>query len=162
MAVSPAQVVLAAPTFSGFWNLTGDNTQYAPFNNTAPFTGLLGWRSKLEWQIAKLADKQQFREIKTLLFTLIGAAAGGTATKTYARVSTPVGPNQTVPTTVSVVDMGGLVPIETVTVINRVTTAADITYLKSMFNNDMMNRGLTFVVDLSGNGSSARQSALGV
>src|SRR5712664_4013560 len=139
MAVSPAQVVLTAPSYSGFWQLTGDMLPYAPFNNSAPTTGLLGWRSKLEWQIAKLADKQQFREIKTLMFALIGAAAGGAALKTYARVGTPPGPNQTVPTTTSVADMGGLVLIDTVTVINRNTTAADITYLKSMFNNDMMN-----------------------
>lgn len=163
MAVSPNQVALVAPTYSGFWNLTGDMIQYAPFDNRAPTTGKLGWRSKLEWQIAKLADKQQMREITALMMALIGAAAGGTATKSYSRVAMPTGPTNTVPTTVSVADMGGLVPIESVSVINRATTAADIAYLKSMFNSsDMVMRGLTLAVDLSGNGANTRASMLGV
>lgn len=140
--------------WSGFWQMTGDFNPYAPFNNAAPTTGLLGWRSKLEWQIAKLADKQQFREIKTLMTALLGAVAGGTATKTYTRVFGPpntegAGPfGQT-----GVGDLGGLIPMEVVTSINRVTTAADVTYLKSMFNNDMLMRGLSLQSDLSGNGA---------
>jgi len=39
----------------------------------------------------------------------------------------------TTPQTTGVGDLGGNVAIETVTVINRATTAADVTYLKSMF-----------------------------
>lgn len=163
MAVSPNQVALTAPTYSGFWNLTGDMIQYAPFDNRGPTTGKLGWRSKLEWQIAKLADKQQFREITALMMALIGSAAGGTATKTYTRVAMPPGPTNTVPVAVGVADMGGLIPMEVVTVINRVTTAADIAYLKSMFNSsDMVMRGLALAVDLSGNGANNRPSMIGV
>lgn len=139
--------------YSPFWQTTGDNLPYAPFDNRAPTLGKLGWRSKLEWQIAKIANKNQFREIKELLDTLIGATAGGTALKTYARVAPPVATNQTVPQTTGVGDLGGNVTIETITVINRATTAADVTYLKSMFNNDMLMASLPLQSDLSGNGA---------
>lgn len=139
--------------YSAFWQQTGDMKAYAPFDNRAPTSGFLGWRSKLEWQIAKLADKQQFREINALFDALIGAAAGGTATKTYARVAPAVSTSATVPSATGVADLGGLVPIETVTVINRATTAADVAYLKSMFNTDMLMRSLSLQSDLSGNGA---------
>lgn len=139
--------------YSPFWQQTGDMIAYAPFDNRAAPTGKLGWRSKLEWQIAKLADKQQFREINALFDALIGAAAGGTASKTYARVAVPVATNMATPQTTGVGDLGGNIAIETVTVINRATTAADIAYLKSMFNNDMLMRSLLLQSDLSGNGA---------
>lgn len=139
--------------YSAFWQTTGDNLAYAPFDNRAPLTGKLGWRSKLEWQVAKTFNKNQMRELKELLDTLIGAAAGGTALKTYARVAPAVNTNKTVPEATGVADLGGNVPIETVTVINRATTAADITYLKSMFNNDMLMASLSLQSDLSGNGA---------
>lgn len=139
--------------YSAFWQQTGDFKQYTPFNNLAPTTGFLGWRSKLEWQVAKLLDKQQMREIKALLNGLIGATSGANVTKTYARVQAPVGPSAASPTTTGNADLGGLVPIETITVINRNTDANDVTYLKSMTNTDMLMRSLSLQSDLSGNGA---------
>lgn len=139
--------------YSAFWSTTGDMKAYAPFNNQAPTNGFLGWRSKLEWKIAQLANKQQMREINALFDALLGATAGGTATKTYARVAPAVATNMTTPQTTGVGDLGGNVAIETVTVINRATTAADVTYLKSMFNNDMLMASLSLQSDLSGNGA---------
>lgn len=139
--------------YSAFWQTTGDMKQYAPFNNLAPTTGFLGWRSKLEWQVAKILNKQQMREIKALMNGLIGAAAGSNVTKTYARVQAPGNPSATIPLTTGVADLGGLIPIETITVINRNTDANDVTYLKSMTNNDMLMRSLSLQSDLSGNGA---------
>lgn len=149
--------------FSGFWDLSGDFLPYKPFNNLAPTTGFLGWRSKLEWQIAKLLDKQQMREIKALMNGLIGATSGSNVTKTYARVQAPSNPSQTVPLVTSPSDLGGLVPIETITVINRNTDANDVAYLKSMTNTDMLMRNLSLQSDLSGNGAGfgGRGSQLG-
>jgi hypothetical protein len=147
--------------FSGFWDLTGDLNPYKPFNNLAPTTGFLGWRSKLEWQIAKLLNKQQMREIKALMFGLTGAVSGANVTKTYARVQAPSGPSAATPEVTGVADLGGLVPIETITVINRNTDANDVTYLKSMMNNDMLMRGMSLQVDISGNGANSRASQLG-
>lgn len=145
----------AVTGWSSFWQMSGDFNQYAPLLQANPAGGgSLGWRSKLEWQIAKLVDKQQFRQIKALMFGLTGAVVGSNVTKTYTRVFGPpntegAGPfGQTSPS-----DLGGLVPMEVVTVINRNTTAADVTYLQSMFNTDMVGRGLTYANDLSGNGA---------
>lgn len=149
--------------WSSFYQMTGDFLPYAPFNNLAPTTGFLGWRSKLEWQIAKLLNKNQMREIKALMFGLTGATSGANVTKTYSRVQAPSGPSQATPDVTGVADLGGLVPIETVTVINRNTDANDVTYLKSMMNNDMLMRGLSLQSDLSGNGAGfgGRGSMLG-
>lgn len=151
---------MGAGTYSGFWNTSGDATQYSPIPRSQQ-----GWRSKLEWQLATLLGKQQMREINALLNGLIGAAAGSNVTKTYARVQTPSGPSGTVPVPTSTGEMGGLVPIETVTVINRNTTAADIAYLKSLTDGTMRKGGasITYAVDASGvgAGNGGKNSQLG-
>lgn len=157
-------MAIGNPTVTGwssFWQQTGDMKAYAPLGQLAPTTGFLGWRSKLEWQIAKLFSKQQMREQKALLFGLIGATAGSNVTATYARVKAATNPSAASPTPTNVGDLGGLVPIETITVINRNTAANDVTYLKSMVNNDMIMRSLNLTVDASGNGANSRPSMLG-
>jgi len=73
-----------------------------------------------------------------ILQTLIGAAAGSNATKTKVQVK---GQNGT--------DVGSPV-IETVTLINRNTTAADVTAFKALFARTVFPT--TYVLDLSGNG----------
>lgn len=149
---------VTSPTVTGwssFWSMTGDFNAYAPLNNQSPANGgLLGWRSKLEWQIAKLMNRNQYREQKALWAALLGVAPGATALKTYQRVNGPAATEGTGPFgNTGVGDLGGLVPIETVTVINRATLSSDVTYLTSIVNNDMLARGLTYAVDLSGNGA---------
>ncbi len=139
--------------YSAFWERTGDLNPYAPLPRAQQ-----GWRSKLEWQIAQLLGKQQMREQKELLLTLLGVAPGQTALATYARVQPPVGPSATSPSVTGVGDMGGNVPIETVTVINRATTAADVTYLTDIINGEMVPgpSSLTLVADASGNGGGGK------
>jgi hypothetical protein len=139
--------------YSGFWERTGDLNPYAPLSRSAQ-----GWRSKLEWQVAQLFAKQQMREIKELMYTLITGAVGDTALATYARVQPPVGPSSAIPAVTGVGDMGGNVPIETVTVINRATTAADATYLADMVNGEMQPgpSSLILVADASGNGGGGK------
>lgn len=61
---------------------------------------------------------------RELMDTLIGAAAGGTAALTPKRVAA------------SRTEQGGKRSIETRTVINRATTAADVTTLKGFINTD--------------------------
>ena len=149
-------MAVAVPTvtgYSGFWERTGDEGAYAPLSRNAQ-----GWRSKLEFQIAQLVGKQQFREQKELILTLLGAATGSTALATYARVQGASGPSATTPSVTGVGDLGGLVPIETVTVINRVTTAADVTYLTPIFDGNMVPgpSSLTLVADAGGNGGGGK------
>ena len=76
-------------------------------------------------RIRRVVNREAFRAFTELFDTLIGAAAGGTAAATHKRVAgftpDPAGPVG-----------GGLRTIETVTDINRATTADDITALKEM------------------------------
>lgn len=147
---------LTVPTVTGyqpFWNQTGDMITYAVLSRTYQ-----GWRSKLEWKVSQLFSKEQMREEKALLTALIGATSGGTASSTYKRRQPPSGPSQTTPAVTGVGDLGGAIDIETVTVINRATTAADISYLKNMFDGTMTPgpNSITFQNDASGNGGGGK------
>lgn len=77
-----------------------------------------------------------------VMYTLLGAAVGGTATKTVARVQAVVG------------GAGGAMPIETINLVNRVTTAADLTAVQALFNRTTFPA--TYVADASGNGGGGK------
>ena len=98
--------------------------------------------------IRRVVNREGFRKFTELFDTLIGAASGGAALATHkrreAQTSTPT----------SIGQIGGVVTIETVTDINRVSTAADITKLKEMVFN-VKTRPTSYVRDLSGNGGPA-------
>lgn len=150
------------PTMSGwssFWSLTGDMIPYDVLASAAQ-----GWRSPLETTIAKLYNRNEMREQKELILTLLGVVAGSTALSTYKRVGTPISTSGAVPVPTTTGEMGGAVNIETVTVINRATTAADLTYLTSVFDGTMSpgsGAAITYVNDLSGNGANSHSSQLG-
>lgn len=73
-----------------------------------------------------------------LLATLIGAVAGTTATKTKAQVRAQNGSDV------------GSPQIETINLVNRATTAADVTAFKALFARTVFPT--TYAPDLSGNG----------
>ena len=108
-------------------------------NNTAGYS-LLVDKAPRRNAIKRVMNKNGFRELKELFDTLIGVAAGSTATSTYKRVANSA-------------DNAGLATIETKTDISRATTAADEVMLREM----VVNTGTspTFVADLSGNGGGA-------
>lgn len=81
--------------------------------------------------------------VNKVLLALLGAAAGGNATRTQARVK---GSPQ--------VYMGGAIPIETVTLVNRNTTAADLTAMQALVNRNVFPS--TYAPDLSGNGGGGK------
>jgi hypothetical protein len=76
--------------------------------------------------------------MKALIYTLLGASAGSTATATKKQVSGANPPG------------AGLPVIETVTLVNRATTAADLTAIQALFNRTPAPA--SYAVDLSGNG----------
>lgn len=78
--------------------------------------------------------------VKQLLLTILGAAAGGTATKTKAQVVANIGSSQPA--------------VETVNIVNRVTTAADITAFTALVNRTVFPS--TYAPDLSGNGGGGK------
>lgn len=88
-----------------------------------------------------LSDRQTS---DALVASTIGAAAGGATLATRARTKHNFG---------SAGDNGGRVAVETVNPINRVSTAADVTRMKSVFTKK--NPSLAFPRDRSGNGGPA-------
>lgn len=124
------------PGYSPFW---GDSLT---INNSY---SLLSGKMPTRTRIKRVVNRDGFRAFTELFDTLIGAAAGGAALATHKRIAaaTPFtgggGSNRT---------------IETVTDINRVSTAADITALKEMVF-AVSARPSTYPRDLSGNGGQS-------
>lgn len=150
---------LTNPTISGyqgFWSQTGgiNGVNGGPYNLVANKNSQKG-RSNREAHIARLFVRNQFRDQAAAFTALIGAAAGGTATSTYKREQAPAGPSSSTPVPTSIGDFGGNINIETVTVISRATTAADIAYLKDYFDGDLLERTLTYPT-VVGSGGSGR------
>ena len=87
--------------------------------------------------------------LRQLYNTLLGAAAGGTATATRAQiVGSPLSADS------NGAQGGGVVPIVSTSLINRVTTATDVTNLKAQIS---FTRGpASYVADVSGNGGGSR------
>lgn len=86
----------------------------------------------------------QIAGVLQLLYTILGAAPGATATKTKRQVQHVTGAP------------GGLVPVEVITLVNRVTTAADVTAFQNLFTR--ANGPITYPPDLSGNGGGGKQT----
>lgn len=82
--------------------------------NLLSMSGENGQRSIIE---QAFGTAQGLYAARAVMFALLGAAPGGAALKTRARVS---------PST----ELGGVRAIETINLVNRVTTAADVTELK--------------------------------
>jgi hypothetical protein len=88
---------------------------------------------------------QANRRFRALLYALVGTAAGAMATSSYVRVLAQQAMNNPFA-------LGGLVPIETTTYVNRNTLAGDVTNIKALLDRRAGN--IAYVPDLSGNGGS--------
>lgn len=106
----------------------------------------IGIRSNAEKAISMELRSKGDRSLRRLVRTLNGVVAGTTATETFKRIKSKAGiPLQS--------ELGGLVEIETFNLVNRATTAADITN----FTNVLDERPApTYPVDLSGNGGGGK------
>src|SRR5215831_20396753 len=82
-----------------------------------------------------LAHKSDF-EYRALVDTLLGAAAGGTATKTYPEIAASA-------------ELGGARPVNTINLVNRVTNAQDVADIKKTLTTLSAN---TFVANPVYNG----------
>jgi hypothetical protein len=80
--------------------------------------------------------------VNRIVYALLGAAAGSNATKTKPQVQHVTGAP------------GGLVPIETITLVNRNTTAADLVAVKALFDRTVFPS--TYAVDAGGNGGGGK------
>lgn len=98
----------------------------------------------LKRRIAKLLDRESLKGLREIALTLDGVAPGQTALETHKRVS--AGDIGTTPYS----NLNGLRTIETVTDVNRITTAADVTEI----NTDLLAYPLeptTYVTNLNKN-----------
>jgi hypothetical protein len=106
---------MAIVAYQGLWNSEANSQAgYSPLVNKNP----------RRYQIKRAMDREGFRQITALFNALIGAATGSNVTATHKRVQRPV--------SLEIGASGGVMAIETVTDINRNTTAADVTKLKEM------------------------------
>ena len=126
--------------FTGYTNTLG--TGPANQNATAGqvyFNGL----TQGDDRIAKmLRNGGQTSAITQVMLTLLGAAVGGTATKTKKQVQGVVG------------GFGGPIPIETITQVNRATTAADLAAFQALLARSVFPA--TYAADVSGNGGGGK------
>lgn len=149
------------PTVTGyqpFWNnilspkINGDsNTSYAMIPATQN-----GGRVPMDSQIARIFKRNSYRGFNALFLELIGASTGGTASASHRQVGAPAtGPTASTPSVSGIGDFGGNRLVETVTDINRATTAADVTWLEKYFNNKLLAAGITYPT-VSGSGGSGK------
>lgn len=100
-----------------------------------PFTDANSAQRMLPYHLSK--NRTTNRKMRELLATLIGVTHGSTALDTYVRPSAQVGDE----------NLGGARTMETITVINRETTAADTTALNAFL---FQTRQRSFVSSLDG------------
>lgn len=129
--------------FTGYTNTLGTaNAVTGVTSGYAQFNGI----NQNDDRLAKLLRRGSHgRVLRALWRALTGAAAGGTATQTRARVQATQGGN-----------LNGLIPIETVNMVNRATTSADQTAITALL--DRVDYPSTYVADLSGNGGGGKGS----
>lgn len=130
---------LTAPTvtgYSAFWQTTGDHMPYS--------MSLSASRAKAAKRIAYQFNRRSAGDAQEALLTLLGVAPGSAALKQFSQVSAPGGPESAVPVVTSIGDFGGNRVIDTITQINRVTTAADVTELTKWINNALLEQGITY------------------
>lgn len=126
-------------------------TGFSGLFDTIQPTGLtLSDSENIRKRISKVLSRSEgARELKELLLTLNGAAAGAAASATVARVGHTVDAGNPVVN-------GGARTIDTVTVIGRNTTAADETAIDAMLN--QVHAPTSYPVDASGNGGGGKLS----
>lgn len=130
---------LTAPTvtgYSGFWQTTGDHAAYSMSLSAA--------RAKAAKRIAYQFNRRSAGDAQEALLTLLGAAAGDPALKQFKQISAPSGPEGAVPAATGIGDFGGNRVIDTITQIDRVTTAADVTELTKWINAALLEQGISY------------------
>lgn len=137
--------MLPAPTitgYQGFWQL------HAPTGQGGAYS-LYGNRNGVEGQLARAFGRRGFKQTRRLMYALLGASTGGAASETEKRVDAP---NALTSSQL----LGGNRTIETVTIVSRNTTAADLTTMQATLNRIYNSSPSTYPVDASGNGGGGK------
>lgn len=126
------------PAWSGLWN-----------NVYGANHSLINARQNLQMRIAKLFAREGMRSEASIIKALTGSAVGGAALEQRRRV---------VVTPAQAMDQGGRRATEVVNVINRVTTAADLTAIDAGL--DQRFAPTVYPVDRSGMGGGGKTNRL--
>jgi hypothetical protein len=97
-------------------------------------------------QLSGILNNQANRKTRALLYALLGVAPGAVVNAPYTRVLAQQAMN-------APFELGGLVPIETTSYINRNTLANDLTQLQALLNRQQGT--VAYPIDASMNGGSA-------
>lgn len=103
----------------------------------------------LRRKATRAMKRKSMKVINELIQTLNGAAVGGAALAQHTRIQAVRGISGG-----SQVDTGGSRPVETVDLINRVTTSADQTLVNTMMTEQ--RDPATYPADASGNGGGGK------
>jgi len=114
-------------------------------------------------RIANLFQGKSNQAIRLLLISMIGAVPGALVTKSFKRVKAqtgldPVAPIVGAPTNVPGANLGGLVPVETVSYINRTNTVTDDNNLSALLNRTHGPAAYPADISTIGGGSKAQIS----
>jgi hypothetical protein len=100
-----------------------------------------------KWEARLLSRRMNLKD-RELVRTLLGAAAGSTATKTYKRIVH------------SLTELGGKRLMETVTLVGRATTSADVTNLNAKIF-AFASTPTTYAYDKARQGTLATRTSVG-
>ena len=134
---------MAAVSYSGLFDRS--------IGNAGGSYALLVNKSPIRSATRRLVNREEFRAITALFNALIGATTGANVTATHGRLKYLDPVDSTV---IGSMMVGGLRPVETITDINRNTTAADVTALKEI-TFGVARRAVNSGADLSGNGGKS-------
>ena len=131
--------------FTGYSNTLGSGQ--ANLGATAGYVQFNGTQQGDDRLAKMFRNGAMTSAVTQLMYALLGAAPGSNATKTQTRVQGQTGAP------------GGLQIIETVTLVNRNTTANDLAAFQALLRRNPAPA--SYPVDLSGNGGGGKQSAAG-
>lgn len=142
MATYGLQSTVGRTPFTGYTNTLGSGDAVTPATSGYVwFNGI----TQGDGQLAALfRNNGGQKKLTALLLDLLGVVSGSTASYTYKQVAGQTGDN----------NLGGVRPIETITVINRASTAADITAITALINRQVYPS--SYPADLSGNGGGGK------
>ena len=148
---------LTAPTVTG----------YSPFwsNLLSPTNGATAGyemsqakaRPKSAYAITKLLNRGGMRDAREILYTVLGAAAGDAALARHTVVGNPSSVEASSPSPATVVQLGGVRPIATITDVDRNTTADDVTELQKWASTTLLTQAITQSTVLGTDVSTAKQ-----
>lgn len=131
--------------FTGYTNTLGVGAANA--GATAGYVAMNGVQQGDDRIAKMLRNGGMTAGVTTLLYTLLGAAVGQTAVKIKTQIQWQQG------------SPGGLIPIETVNLVNRATSANDLAAFQALVTRNQFPA--IYPPDISGNGGGGKQQVGG-